>query len=317
MIPSIAVLDDYQNVALTHGEFFRLKGRAEVVVFHDHLFDLDALVERLEPFTGVMLMRERTPFPRELIERLPNLRLIVTSGTVNRAIDLEAAKERDIIVSGTRTSGTGTVQVTFALMLALFQQITVVDRDLREGRWQTGLGTEVAGKTIGVLGLGRIGAKVASIAHAFDMKVIAWSQNMTAEVAAGAGATLVEKDELFRRSDVVSVHLVLGDRSRGLIGAREFGLMKRSAFLINTSRGPIVDEAALLEALHTKRIAGAGLEVYDVEPLPVDHPLRSAPHTVLTPHIGYVSEESYSTFYRQMVEDVEAWLTGNPVRRLT
>jgi phosphoglycerate dehydrogenase-like enzyme len=313
-MPRIAILDDFQSVAQRFGDFDRLKDRIDLTVFHDHLFDEDALVERLRPFDVVLLMRERTPFPRSLIERLPNLKLLVTSGMHNRTLDLAAATERGIVVCGTATSGSGTVQVTFALMLALFQEITTVDADIRAGRWQTGVGQEVAGKTLGLLGLGRIGGKVASIAQAFDMRVIAWSSNMTAEQAASAGATLVERDELLRQSDVVSVHLVLGDRSRGLIGAREFGLMKPTAYLINTSRGPIVDEAALLDALHAGRIAGAGLDVYDIEPLPPDHPLRSAPRTVLTPHIGYVSQESYAVFYAQMVEDVEAWLDGAPIR---
>jgi phosphoglycerate dehydrogenase-like enzyme len=236
---------------------------------------------------------------------------------VNRSLDVAAAVERGIVLCGTQTSGSGTVQVTFALILALAQAIPTVDRDIREGRWQTGVGTVIGGKTIGVIGLGRVGGKVATIAKAFDMNVIAWSQNMTAEKAAAAGATLVTKDELLAQSDVVTIHLVLGDRTRGLIGAREFGLMKPTAFLINTSRGPIVDEAALLDALRGGRIAGAGLDVFDIEPLPADHPLRTQPNTVLTPHIGYVSQESYATFYSQMVEDVEGWLDGKPVRQIT
>ena len=312
----IAILDDFQGVATTYGDWARLAPRADVTVFRDHLRDEDALVARLAPFDVVALMRERTPFPRSLIERLPNLKLILTSGMVNRSLDVAAATERGIVLCGTQTSGGGTVQVTFALILALAQEITTVDRDIREGRWQTGVGQVIGGKTIGVIGLGRVGAKVAAIASAFDMNVLAWSQNMTAEKAAAVNATLVTKDELLAQSDVVTVHLVLSDRSRGLIGAREFGLMKPTAFLINTSRGPIVDEAALLDALRTKRIGGAGIDVFDEEPLPVDHPIRTMPNTVLTPHIGYVSQESYATFYSQMVEDVEAWLDGAPVRQI-
>jgi phosphoglycerate dehydrogenase-like enzyme len=261
-------------------------------------------------------MRERTPFPQALIERLPNLQLIVTTGMWNASVDLAACEARGIIVCGTQSAGSGTAQLTAALMTALAQQITVVDRDVRAGRWQTGLGTQLEGKTMGLLGLGRVGAKVAKIALALDMKLVAWSANLTAERAAAAGAELVERDELFRRADVVSVHLVLSDRTRGLVGANEFALMKPSAFFINTSRGPIADEAALLDALATGRIAGAGLDVYDVEPLPLDHPLRRAPNTVLTPHIGYVSHESYAVFYRQTREDIEAWLDGAPVRRI-
>jgi len=316
MKTQVAVLDDFQSVAREFGDWDRLAERADVTFFHDHLRDEDALAARLAPFDVVALMRERTPLTGALIARLPKLRLVVTSGMVNRSLDLAAAAARDIVVCGTQTSGSGTVQATFALILALMQQIPTVDRDLREGRWQTGVGTEIAGKTIGVIGLGRIGAKVAKIARAFDMHVIAWSPNLTAERAEAAGAELVTKDELLQRADVVTVHVVLGERSRGTIGAREFGLMKPTAYFINTSRGPIADENALLAALREHRIAGAGLDVYDVEPLPLDHPLRSQPNTVLTPHIGYVSRESYATFYPQIVDDIEAWLDGAPVRVL-
>jgi len=316
MKTQVAVLDDFQRVAREFGDWKRLADRADVTFFHDHLRDDDALAARLAPFDVVALMRERTPLLGSLIARLPALRLIVTSGMVNRSIDLAAAAARGIVVCGTQTSGSGTVQATFALILALLQQIPTVDRDLREGRWQTGVGTEIAGKTIGVIGLGRIGAKVAKIARAFDMHVIAWSPNLTVERAEAAGAELVTKDELLQRADVVSVHVVLGERSRGTIGTREFGLMKPTAYFINTSRGPIADENALLAALREHRIAGAGLDVYDIEPLPLDHPLRSQPNTVLTPHIGYVSRESYATFYPQMVDDIEAWLDGAPVRVL-
>jgi phosphoglycerate dehydrogenase-like enzyme len=261
-------------------------------------------------------MRERTPFPATLIERLPKLRAIVTSGMWNRSIDLDAAAAHGIVVCGTQTSGSGTAQVTFALVLALLQQIPTVDRDIREGRWQTGVGEEIAGKTVGLIGLGRIGVKVAKIAQAFDANVIAWSPNLTAERASAAGAAFVSKDDLLAQADIVSLHMVLSDRTRGLIGAREFALMKPTAYFINTSRGPLADEAALLAALRDGRIAGAGLDVYDIEPLPLDHPLRSMPKTVVTPHIGYVSTASYATFYAQIVEDLVAWLDGAPVRRI-
>ncbi len=312
----IAVLDDYQNAARSYGDWDRLAGRADVTVFTDHLSDEDALAARLEPFAGVVLMRERTPFPRSLLDRLPNLRLIATSGMWNASVDLVACEERGIVVSGTQTGGGGTAQVTWALIFALAQQITVVDRDIREGRWQTGIGDELAGKTLGLLGLGRVGAKVARAAPAFDMNVIAWSANMTDERAAAAGATRVERDELFARADFVSVHLVLSTRTRGLIGKNELALMKPTAFLINTSRGPIVDEPALIDVLGRRSIAGAGLDVFDVEPLPADHPLRRLPNTVLTPHIGYVSKASYAVFYSQMLEDIEAWLAGAPIRQI-
>jgi phosphoglycerate dehydrogenase-like enzyme len=314
--PRIAILDDYQSVARSFGDWDRLNQRAEVTIFTDHLIDEDALAERLAPFAAVGLMRERTPFPRPLLDRLPNLKLIATSGMWNASVDLAACEERGIVVSGTQSGGSGTAQVTWALILALAQQITTVDRDVREGRWQTGLGDELAGKTLGLLGLGRVGTKVALAAPAFDMKVIAWSANLTGERAAAAGATRVAREELFARSDYVSVHLVLSPRTRALIGASELALMKPTAFLINTSRGPIVDEAALIEALRRKTISGAGLDVFDIEPLPLDHPLRTMPNTVLTPHIGYVSKESYGHFYRQMLEDFEAWLGGTPIRRI-
>jgi phosphoglycerate dehydrogenase-like enzyme len=287
-----------------------------VTAFADHLFDGDALVERLAPFAALAVWAERTPLARSLIERLPNLRLIVTSGMANRSIDFAACAERGIVVSGTQHANTGAPQVTWALILALAQQITTVDRDIREGRWQTGLGEELAGKTLGLLGLGRLGTKVARIAQAFDMQLLAWSANLTAERAAACGAELVERDELLRRADVVSIHLRLGERTRGLLGRRELALMKPTAYLVNTSRGPIVDEAALIDALERRAIAGAGLDVYDVEPLPLDHPLRRLPNTVLTPHVGYVSRGGYVAYYRQLVEALEAWLDGTPVRRL-
>ena len=316
MIPRVAVLDDYQNVARSFAAWDRLNGRAELTIFPDHVADEDALVERLAPFAAVALMRERTPLPRRVLERLPNLKLVTTSGMWNAAVDLAACEERGIVVSGTQTGGGGTAQVTWALILALAQQITVIDRDIREGRWQTGVGDELAGKTLGLIGLGRVGAKVARVAPAFDMKVIAWSTNMTADAAAACGATRVERDELLARADFVSIHLVLGPRSRGLLGRAELALMKPTAYLINTSRGPIVDEAALIDVLQRRSIAGAGLDVFDVEPLPLDHPLRTLPNTVLTPHIGYISKASYTIFYGQMLEDIEAWLDGAPMRRI-
>jgi phosphoglycerate dehydrogenase-like enzyme len=314
--PRIAVLDDYQNIARSFAGWERLDGRAEVTMFADHLADEDALVARLAPFAAVALMRERTPFPRRVLERLSNLRLITTSGMWNASVDLAACEERGIAVCGTQAGGGGTAQVTWALILALAQQVTTCDRDIRAGLWQTGIGEELAGKTLGLLGLGRVGAKVAQAAPAFGMEVIAWSTNLTDERAAACGAKRVERDELLARADFVSVHLVLSPRSRGLIGGDELARMKPTAFLINTSRGPIVDEAAMIGALERHTIAGAGLDVYDVEPLPLDHPLRRLPNTVLTPHVGYMSRESYTVFYAQMLEDIEAWLDGAPIRRI-
>jgi phosphoglycerate dehydrogenase-like enzyme len=315
--PQLAVLDDYQHVALAYADWDRLRERIDITVFDDHLDDEDALVERLAPFAAVVVVRERTPFPRSLVERLPNLRLLATTGMRNAAIDLVACEERGVVVCGTHYGGGGTAQLAWALILALAQQITVVDADIRAGRWQTGVGVEVAGRTLGLLGLGRLGTAVSRYARAFDMNVIAWSANLTAERAAEAGAELVERDELLRRADFVSIHLVLSERTRGLLGRRELALMKPSAYLVNTSRGPIVDEDALIEALASRRIAGAGLDVFAIEPLPAGHPLRRMPNTILTPHIGYVSQEGYAIVFPQVVENVDAWLNGAPIRRIT
>jgi phosphoglycerate dehydrogenase-like enzyme len=314
MSPRIAILDDYQNIARSFANWDRLTGRAEVTFFSDHLTNEDELVARLTPFDAVGIMRERTPLPRRLIERLPNLKLIATSGMWNASVDLEACEERGIAVCGTQVGGGGTVQVTWALILALAQAITTCDSDIRAGRWQTGIGEEIAGKTLGLLGLGRIGGKVARIAQAFEMNVLAWSKNLTSEHAAACGAERVELDELLARADFLSVHLVLSARTRGLLGREQLALMKPTAYLINTSRGPIVDETALIDALERRTIAGAGLDVYDVEPLPADHRLRRLPNTVLTPHVGYMSRESYAIYYPQMLEDFEAWLAGTPIR---
>jgi phosphoglycerate dehydrogenase-like enzyme len=316
-MPRIAVLDDYQNVALQTADWKKLPSDCEVTVFRDHVDGLDALAARLAPFEVIVAMRERTPFPRELLERLPNLRLLVTTGMRNASIDVEAAAERNVVVCGTPGLPYPTAELAWGLILSLFRRIPQEDRAMREGRWQTTLGLGLNGKVLGVLGLGTLGSRVARIARAFEMDVLAWSQNLTKERAAEVGATLVPKDELLARADVVSIHLVLSERTRGLVGRRELGLMKRTAFLVNTSRGPIVDEAALVEALESGRIAGAGIDVYDKEPLPVEHPLRRAPNTVLTPHLGYVTEETYRVFYGGAVEDIAAWLAGVPIRVLT
>ena len=310
----IAVLDDYGSLARRFGDWDRFGGA--LTIFPDHLNDPDAVAERLSPFDVVALMRERTPLPRELIARLPNLKLVVTSGMVNRAIDLAACAERGIVVCGTQGGPSAVTEITWGLILALAHRIPIVDRDLHAGRWQAELGDVVSGKTLGLVGLGRIGANVAKVAPLFGMPVIAWSANLTAARASEAGAELVAKDELFRRADVVSVHLVSSARTRGIVGAHELALMKPSAFLINTARGPIVDEAALVDALRTGRIAGAGLDVYDAEPLPVDHPLRRLPNAVLTPHIGYATRSSFAVFHPQMIEDIEAWMRGAPIRVL-
>jgi phosphoglycerate dehydrogenase-like enzyme len=311
-----AVLDDYQGVARGYADWDSLDG-VEVTVFQDHLSTEDAVAERLAPFEIVVAMRERTPFPRSLLERLPDLRLLVTTGARNASIDLAAAQEHGVTVCATGYVSPPTSELTWALILALARHLPEEDANVRAGRWQTTIGADLAGRTLAVLGLGRLGRRVARVAQAFEMDVIGWSQNLTAEQAAEAGAELVSKDDLFRRADILTVHVVLSDRSRGLVGARELALMKPTAYLVNTSRGPIVDEAALLDALHAGRIAGAGLDVFATEPLPADHPLRTAPRTVLTPHIGYVTAGTYDIFYRDAVDDIARWRAGDPVRVLS
>jgi phosphoglycerate dehydrogenase-like enzyme len=312
----VAILDDYQNVARRMADWASLPAGTETVVFSDHLKETAAVAARLADFDAVVAMRERTPFLRPLLEKLPRLKLLVTTGMRNASIDVGAAIERGIVVCGTSGLPYPTAELTWGLILGLVRYIPTEDRATREGRWQVSCGFGLNGKTLGVIGLGGLGSRVAKIGRAFEMEVIAWSQNLTAARAAEVGATLVTKDELLARSDVVSIHLVLGDRSRGLLGAAELARMKRTAYLINTSRGPIVDEGALVAALRQGTIAGAGLDVFDEEPLPLDHPLRHLPNTVLTPHLGYVTEEGYRIFYGQALEDVKAWLGGQPVRTL-
>ena len=306
----IAVLDDYQRAAHGFADWSRLAGH-EVTFFHEPLDDPG---ETLAGFDVVCAMRERTAFPVELFDRLPNLRLLVTTGMRNAAIDMDAAAAHGVTLCGTEVPSTPTAELTWGLVLALARRIPVEDAGMRAGGWQTTVGVDLSGKTLGILGLGRLGSIVARYGAAFGMRLVAWSANLTAERAAECGAELVTKDELFSGSDVVTVHLVLSRRTRGLIGAHELGLMKPTALFVNTSRGPIVDEAALLDVLDRGAIAGAGLDVYDREPLPADHALRRAPNTVLTPHLGYVTEDTYRVFYGQTVEDVEAFLAGSPVR---
>jgi phosphoglycerate dehydrogenase-like enzyme len=312
----IAVLDDYQNVAATYADWSLLPEPAEVVEFHDSVTDEGALVARLAPFDVVVAMRERTPFPRAVLERLPQLRLLVTTGARNASIDLEAAAEHGITVCGTGAHATGPVELTWALILAVTRHVPQEDAAVRAGAWQQTVGTDLAGATLGVVGLGRLGARVATIGQAFGMDVVAWSQNLTDERAREVGVRRVGKDELLATADVVTVHLVLSDRTRRLIGRGELARMKRTAYLVNTSRGPIVDEPALIDALRGGTIAGAGLDVFDQEPLPADHPLRELRRAVLTPHLGYVTEKTYDVFYREAVEDVVAFLAGEPVRLL-
>lgn len=304
----IAILDDYQNVALKMADWWAVQQRAKVVIFNDHLSDADALVERLQSFSVICVMRERTPLNRELLSRLPNLKLIVSTGKRNASLDTDACKDLGIEVATTGYVESGAPELTWALLMAISRHIVAENGNVRSGGWQTTVGVDLRGKTMGIVGLGRIGSQIAAYAKVFGMKVIAWSENLTEERAHRAGAELVSKERLFKAADFVSLHLVLSDRSRGIVGQKEMEMMKPSAFLINTSRGPLVDEAALLTILKTRRIAGAALDVYDVEPLPVDHELRKLDNVLCTPHIGYVTEETYRVFYGDTVKAIEGWL---------
>jgi phosphoglycerate dehydrogenase-like enzyme len=310
----VALLDDYQQVALSMADWGALGPDYDIQAFAEHISDEDALVERLQDFEVVMAMRERTALPRVVLGRLPKLRLIVTAGMGNRVIDMEAAAELGITVCGTQTHGRATAELTWGLILALLRHIPREHVAILEGRWQTTVGVALEESTLGVVGLGNLGGAVARVGLAFGMEVIAWSENLTPERAAEVGATRVSKEELLARADVVTIHQVLSRRTRGLIGAAELALMKPTAYLVNTSRGPIVDEMALAEALRSKQIAGAGLDVFDVEPLPADHPFRDLDNIVMTPHVGYVTRDTYALWYGDVVEDIQAFVAGTPVR---
>lgn len=310
----VAILDDYQNVASGLADWASLD--ADVTVFTEPLGDAGpgAVAAALAGFDVVVAMRERTRFPAEVLERLTDLRLLVSTGPRNAAIDLEAARRLGITVCGTGYFASPTIEHTWALILAASRNLPLETASMRDGGWQLSLGTGLHGRTLGLLGLGRIGSEVARIGQAFGMKTIAWSQNLTAEKAEPFGVRAVPKEELFAEADVLTVHLVLSARTRGLVGAAELAAMKESAILVNTSRGPIVDEDALIEALRTHQIRGAALDVYDTEPLPADHPLRALPNATLTGHIGYVTRELYQQFYGDAVEDIAAFKAGNPIR---
>jgi phosphoglycerate dehydrogenase-like enzyme len=314
---AIAILDDYQNVALGMADWSGLQKDHKVVPFKERLPDVETAARALAEFDVIGIMRERTPFQRALIEKLPKLRLLVTTGKRNASIDLEAAKAHGVTVCNTGGAGRATAELAIGLMIALARHFREEFQAMRPGGgWQTTLGVDLEGKTLGLLGLGNLGAKVAHIGAAMGMNLIAWSENLTPEKAKDLGAERVEKDELFSQADVITIHLVLSDRTRGLVGARELGLMKPTALLINTSRGPIIDETALLAALKEKRIGGFSADTYNVEPLPNDHPLRAEPRALLTPHLGYVTEETYRDFYSGMVQAIEAWLAGKPINVL-
>ena len=312
----VAILDDYQAVAQQMADWSQLPSGINVQFFHDHIANEDQLVERLKNFQVIMGMRERTPFPRSVLERLPELRLLVTAGMGNAVFDIPAATELGIVVSGTGGVGEGPTELTWGLILALVRRIPQEDRLTREGNWGTTVGVGLKDKTLGLLGLGHIGSLVARVGTAFGMNIIAWSQNLTSERAAECGAALVDKETLFKDSDVVSVHVQLSDRTRGLVGARELSLMKPTSYLINISRGPIVDEASMIQALTSGAIAGAGLDTFDIEPLPPNHPLLGLSNTVLTPHLGYVTEDGYRVRYTQVVEDIHAFTSGESIRVL-
>jgi D-3-phosphoglycerate dehydrogenase len=312
---SCAILDDYQNVALTFADWSPLKDKIGITVFDKPFASQDDAIRALRDFEIVCAMRERTPFSREVLNALPKLKLLLTSGMRNAAFDLETAKERGITVCGTGGVGNATAGLTIGLMLELTRKIGFENARMHAFEpWQATMGQDVEGMTLGVVGLGKLGTKVATIAKALGMTVIAWSQNLTPEACAAAGVAYATKDELFATADIVSIHVILSKRTRGLISAEDLARMKPTSYLVNAARGPIVDEAALLDVLQKRKIAGAGLDTFSVEPLPVDHPLRRLDNVVLTPHLGYVTENNYRRYYGDMVEDIAAWLGGNPVR---
>lgn len=308
--PKIAVLDDYQGVALTMADWTVVKQHADVTVFNDHLVEEAEIVTRLLPFDAVCVMRERTPLTRQILSQLPNLKLIISTGKRNASIDEKAVEELGITLKTTGYFGGGAPELTWAMLMAIARNITVENTNLRNGMWQTTIATDLAGKTIGIIGLGNIGTKIAAYANAFDMNVIAWSENLTEEKAAAAGARLVSKETLLKEADFVTIHLILSHRSRGIIGQADLDLMKPTAYFINTSRGPLVDEKALINILQQKKIAGAAIDVYDIEPLPADHPFRKLDNVLATPHVGYVTENTYKLFYEDTVTELLEWLNG-------
>jgi phosphoglycerate dehydrogenase-like enzyme len=304
----VAILDDYQNVSLKMADWSPLAGRAVVTVFNDHVSNVDEVVDRLLPFDVVCVMRERTPLPRNIIERLPKLKLIASTGPGNASIDVATASEHGISVVHTGYKSDPTIELTWALILASARHIVTETTSVRSGGWQQTVGTDLRGKTLAVLGLGRIGSQVARVGTAFGMNLIAWSQNLTPEAATAAGAVLVSKDQLFKQADILTIQLVLSSRTPGLVGIAELGRMKPTAWLVNTSRGPIVEEQSLIGVLKNKQIAGAAIDVFENEPLPSSHPFRTLDNVLATPHIGYVSQGLYKTFYEDTVSNIRKWL---------
>jgi phosphoglycerate dehydrogenase-like enzyme len=312
-----AILDDYQNVALQSADWSKVAGDLDIKVFNQHIAGQDAVIKALQGFEIICAMRERTAFPRDVIEKLPDLKLLITTGMRNASIDVSAAKARNVVVCGTPAVGNPTSGIAIGLMLELTRRTGYENARMKAGvPWQSTIGLDLEGLTLGVVGLGKLGTRTARIALAFGMKVIAWSQNLSPEKCKEADVDYAPKDELFRQSDIITIHLILSPRTRGLIGANELGLMKSTAYIINTSRGPIIEEPALLTALRERKIAGAGLDVFDVEPLPTDHPLRKMDNVVLTPHLGYVAIQNYRAYFAGVVDDIRAFLDGRPVRVL-
>ncbi len=310
-----AILDDYQNVAMKMADWSPVSKDVDIKVFNAPFASQAEAIKALQGFEIVVGMRERTPFPRKVIEALPDLKLLITTGAKNNSFDIAACTERGVTVCGTGGFGNPTTGIAFGLMLELTRRIGFENARMKKGEpWQITLGMDLEGKTLGIVGLGKLGLRAANVAKAFGMKVIAWSQNLTPEKCKEAGVEYASKEDLFRNADFVTIHLVLSDRSRGLIGAKELGLMKSSAYIVNTARGPIIEEKALIAALQGKQIAGAGLDVFDVEPLPLDHPYRKLDNAVITPHLGYVSQQNYAKYFPDIVEDIRAWLDKKPVR---
>ncbi len=312
-----AILDDYLNLSLAVADWSRVEDRIDVTVFREPFASADVAASALKDFEIICAMRERTPFPRTMFERLPKLKLLITSGMRNNSIDMAAAKDRGVVVCGTHWPRDPTAPLAMGLILELTRNIGRENARMHAGEYlQKHVGIEIEGKTLGVIGLGKLGAKVSGLAKAFGMNVIAWSPNLTAERCKEVGVTYATKEELFSTADIITIHVVLSDRSRGLVGAADLGRMKPTSFIVNTARGPIIDEMALLKTLQDRRIAGAAVDVFSVEPLPVDHPFRKLDNLVLTPHLGYVTQETFIAHYNQMVEGIEGWFKGEPVRKL-
>jgi len=312
----VAILDDYQQVALTMADWSRLPSHLQIEVFSQHMSTHSEILSSLQGFDVICIMRERTAFTRDIFDGLGKLKLLITSGAKNTSIDLQAACDHGVTVCGTHSPGHAASELAWALIMALYRQIVAEDKSIREGLWQTTLGRDLKGQTLGIIGLGRHGSNIAKFGNAFGMRLLAWSQNLDEVTCREQNVSLVDKETLLAEADVISIHLKMGQRYRGLIDAKALAMMKPTAYLVNTSRGPIINEADLINAIKKGQIAGAGLDVYDQEPLPQDHPLRSLPNTLLTSHVGFVTEQTYRVFYGEMVESILAWLDGKPVRVL-